>query len=172
MSLIEKESITHSGLLNEACHRTCAPPKFLRHTFFCTSKMDINLLRLVVFCTPIRPAIELGLRAPKWIFYWEVLQNFICNYFFFFKTLMDGCYKISNLISRIPIRASGQITEKKEISKKLVTVAKCHWCQINKDKSCISHKCSIVSKRQENITFCGINADTKTSMTRFPNDLY
>ena len=145
MSLIEKESITHSGLLNEACHRTCAPPKFLRHTFFCTSKMDINLLRLVVFRTPIRPASELELRARKWMFYWEVSQNFICSYFF--EMLMDGCYKISNLISRIPIRASGYITEKKEIAKKWVTVAKCHWCQINKHKSCISHKCSIVSKR-------------------------
>ena len=42
-----KREHNSSGFLNEVWHRTCAPPKFLGHTFFCISKMDRNLLRLV-----------------------------------------------------------------------------------------------------------------------------
>ena len=34
----------------------CRYLKCLSHAFFCTSKPDMNLLRQVVVCTPIRPA--------------------------------------------------------------------------------------------------------------------
>ena len=53
--------------------------------FFCVSKMDVNLSRQVVFCTPRRPAnMNKG------------LQNECFTGKFPKLSLMDGCFKTSN----------------------------------------------------------------------------
>ena len=79
-----------------ACAHLCTCRKRLRHAFFCLSKTDMNLSRQVVFCTPRRPANILELSIPKWVFFWEVSQNFYCKYFF--EMLMDEYSKNSNNI--------------------------------------------------------------------------
>ena len=42
--------------------------KFLRYTFFCMSKMDMNISTRVVFHRPRRPANVLEKRTIKWMF--------------------------------------------------------------------------------------------------------
>ena len=57
----------------------------LPRRFFCVSKMDVNLSRQVVFCTPRRPAnMNKG------------LQNECFTGKFPKLSLMDGCFKTSN----------------------------------------------------------------------------
>ena len=114
----------------------CTRQKCIRHVFFCMAEMDMNLSRRVVFCTPRRSANVLELRNPKWMLFWEVLQNFHCNYFF--GILMNEYSKnLNNLFSTTTVDASGWI--KKKIIEKWVIVAKWYWCQINERKSCIGH---------------------------------
>ena len=60
--------------------------KFLRYAFICTSKIDMILLRRVVFHTPRRPANVLELSTAKLMF-------------FFFKMLLDVSSKNSIKLS-------------------------------------------------------------------------
>ena len=66
----------------------CTSLKFLKHAFFCTSKMGMNFLSRVVFRTPISPANILKWRTPKLMFYWEASQN--VHWKKFFEMLMNA----------------------------------------------------------------------------------
>ena len=62
--------------------------KFLRYAFICTSKIDMILLRRVVFHTPRRPANVLELSTAKLMFFFQnaigcFLKKF--NQTFFYK---------------------------------------------------------------------------------------
>ena len=71
------------------CAHCCTCLRYFGNAFFCASKRK----------------------------FWEVSQNFQCNYFF--KMLMDG-------LSKTPMNASGWM-----IIEKWGIVAKWYWCQVN-----------------------------------------
>ena len=60
--------------------------------------------------------------------------------------------------------------DEKKIIEKWVIVAKWHWYQIIEHKSCIDHKLFFQKNYcKGKIKFCSADADTKMSMSRFPN---
>ena len=128
----------------------------------------MNLSGRMVFRTPRRPTNVLELRSPKGMgFFWGFpkfsLQLFFRNANgwvlqelkqpFFYKT--NGCLWM----------------DEKKIIDKWVIIAKWYWCQINEHKSCIGHVLFFKKIFKGKLKFCSVNADTKTSMSRFPNSL-
>ena len=117
------------------CAHLCTCLKFLRHTFICTSKTNMNLSRAKVF-----PYLEcLPMYLNQWHqngWFWGSFVKFSLQLFF---RNANGWYSKQFKQTFLWNTSACLWMNDKKIIYKWVIVAKWYLCQINECKSCIGH---------------------------------